>query len=231
LSTERLSTKDRLLDAAQNLFAERGFAEVSVRELASVADVNVAAINYHFHGKENLIREVIVRRFILQRDRILSALDRLLSAADQPPRVEEVIRVLVRQHLGGALAAPGMARFLTLMSRDFHDPATKSADPFFKLLVVPTFTAFSRALLAARPALDQDKINWILASIIGQVHHFIMRRLKQRSLPADSESLAFMLKAFPALGLPTDQYVEQVTEHITRFSTAAIDGLYPEVSR
>ena len=52
-------TKDRLLDAAEDLFAARGFAEVSIRELALAADVNIAAVNYHFHGKENHIHIIL----------------------------------------------------------------------------------------------------------------------------------------------------------------------------
>jgi hypothetical protein len=38
------------------------------------------------------------------------------------------------------------------------------------------------------------------------------------------------LRAFPALGHPVETYISEVTDHVTRFSTAAIDALYPEVS-
>ncbi len=68
------------------------------------------------------------------------------------------------------------------------------------------------------------------ASIIGQIHHLIMRWQKRQDMEQDPESLRIMLQAFPALKLPLDEYIDQVTGHITRFSTAAIDGLYPEVS-
>ncbi|MCG8692946.1 MAG: TetR family transcriptional regulator, partial [Minwuiales bacterium] len=54
----RLDARERLLDAAVGLFAERGFDGVSTRELVSRAKVNLSAITYHFGGKEALYRAV-----------------------------------------------------------------------------------------------------------------------------------------------------------------------------
>ena len=56
---------------------------------------------------------------------------------------------------------------------------------FFKQLVAPVFKSFSEALLLACPDLDQDQVNWFMASIVGQVQHFIFRRHKWDSLPQD----------------------------------------------
>ncbi len=231
MPVDRQTTKDRLLDAAESLFAEKDFQDVSIRELAAAAEVNVAAVNYHYQGKDNLIREVVTRRFIVQRERSLNALAALNASCPDGPDIAQVVRTLVREHLSGALEAPGLASFMGLMSRETDDTPSGTSGPFFKELVAPVFGAYSRALIAARPGLDQEQVNWLLASIVGQVHHFIMRRLKSRNLAPDSDSRDFMLKAFPALALPTAPYIEQVTEHITCFSTAAIDGLFPEVTR
>jgi hypothetical protein len=57
-----------------------------------------------------------------------------------------------------------------------------------------------------------------------------MRRMKFDSLPADDEARAFMERAFPILGAGIDTYIADTVAHITRFSTAAINGLYPEVT-
>ena len=54
-------TIDRILDAAEALFAERGFAETSLRTITSTANVNLAAVNYHFGSKKALIQAVFVR--------------------------------------------------------------------------------------------------------------------------------------------------------------------------
>ena len=58
------NTKDRILNSAEVLFAEHGFNETSLRIITSVADVNLAAVNYHFGSKKILIQAVIDRYFI-----------------------------------------------------------------------------------------------------------------------------------------------------------------------
>ena len=228
LTEDRQTTKDRLLDAAETLFTENSFENVSIRELALAADVNVAAVNYHFQNKENLFHEVIQRRFTGQRDKILTGLEGLLAETDGQPQVDQVIRTLVHLHLEGALS--GTACFMGLMARHTGPGHVHMAGPFFKTIVAPIFGAFSRILITARPTLEPEQVTWIAASIVGQIQHFLLRWMKRQEMETDSESLGIMLTAFPALNLPLPEYIEQVTEHITRFSTAAIDGLYPEVT-
>src|SRR5258708_38675381 len=58
-SREDLETRSRLLNAAARLFAERGFAKVTVRDICKKARANVAAVNYHFGGKDGLYRAVM----------------------------------------------------------------------------------------------------------------------------------------------------------------------------
>jgi len=57
----QLDTVERILDAAEALFAERGFAETSLRTITSTAGVNLAAVNYHFGSKKDLIQAVFAR--------------------------------------------------------------------------------------------------------------------------------------------------------------------------
>ncbi len=57
----QISTVDSILDAAETLFAEKGFAETSLRNITSEAGVNLAAVNYHFGSKEKLIQAVFAR--------------------------------------------------------------------------------------------------------------------------------------------------------------------------
>ncbi|NKF52592.1 TetR/AcrR family transcriptional regulator [Shewanella sp. WXL01] len=57
----RTDTKTRILDAAERLFAERGFSETSLRLITSKAEVNLASVNYHFGSKKELIRAVLAR--------------------------------------------------------------------------------------------------------------------------------------------------------------------------
>ena len=56
-------TRDRIIKAAERLFAERGDDHTSIRAIVAKARVNQAAINYHFDGKDGLYREVLRQRF------------------------------------------------------------------------------------------------------------------------------------------------------------------------
>ena len=55
MNSPHFSTKERILGAAEELFARNGFAGASLRELTSTAKVNLAAVNYHFGSKDNLV--------------------------------------------------------------------------------------------------------------------------------------------------------------------------------
>ncbi|NEL80504.1 MAG: TetR/AcrR family transcriptional regulator, partial [Xanthomonas perforans] len=87
------STKDRILGAAEELFAQHGFAGTSLRQLTTQADVNIAAVNYHFGSKENLVNEVFRRRM----DEMTAARLQQLEAArkSQPGELTAVLAAFV----------------------------------------------------------------------------------------------------------------------------------------
>ncbi len=62
-------TKTALLEAAKTLVSERGYAGTSVRELAAAADVNLAAVNYHFGSREELLDQAVLQSFLEWTDR------------------------------------------------------------------------------------------------------------------------------------------------------------------
>ena len=57
-------TRTAILAAAERLYAERGFGDVTLRDIVAAADVNLAAVNYHFGSKDELIAELFVTRSI-----------------------------------------------------------------------------------------------------------------------------------------------------------------------
>ena len=92
-------TVERILDAAEQLFAEKGFAETSLRLITSKAGVNLAAVNYHFGSKKALIQAVFSRflgPFCASLDR---ELERRQAKADHKPSLEELLEILVEQAL------------------------------------------------------------------------------------------------------------------------------------
>ena len=89
-------TKARILDSAERLFAEKGYASTSVREVISDAAVNLAAVHYHFHSKQALLDAVVERRCIgLNRDR-LDMLARFEREADgRPVELEQIFEAFL----------------------------------------------------------------------------------------------------------------------------------------
>ena len=88
-------TVRKILDAAESLFAEHGFAETSLRSITGKAQVNLAAVNYHFGSKKALIQAVFARYL----DPFVENLERSMDALDneQVPEVENVLNLLVDQ--------------------------------------------------------------------------------------------------------------------------------------
>ncbi len=89
-------TRDAILDAAERLFAERGFAATSVREIIREAGVNTAAVHYHFGSRDGLIAALVSRRTEPINRARLERLDALEAAAgDAAPPLEAILEALV----------------------------------------------------------------------------------------------------------------------------------------
>src|SRR5271157_2010543 len=88
---ERADTKTRILDAAEKLFGEKGFDATSLRDITTEADVNLAAVNYHFQSKESLIEAAILRGAAPVNDRRLA----MLEAAGPKASVEQIVEAFV----------------------------------------------------------------------------------------------------------------------------------------
>ena len=89
-------TKERILNVAELLFADRGFPATSLRDITSEASVNIASVNYHFGSKEALLAAVLERRLRPINARRLELLDAIESAAGTgAPNTEEVIRAFL----------------------------------------------------------------------------------------------------------------------------------------
>jgi AcrR family transcriptional regulator len=77
--------RDRLLDSAEQLFAERGFDGTSIRDLASAAKCNIASVNYYFGGKEKLYVEIWRRHLHLMMEARIASIDKVLSESEGRP--------------------------------------------------------------------------------------------------------------------------------------------------
>src|SRR3546814_10370396 len=97
MANTQFSTKDRILGAAEELFAQHGFSGTSLRQVTSRADVNIAAVNYHFGSKENLVTEVFRRRMD---EMSAQRLAQLRQAQEQAPgELEPILAAFVEPAL------------------------------------------------------------------------------------------------------------------------------------
>ena len=87
-------TAERILDAAEALFSEKGFAETSLRNITTKASVNLAAVNYHFGSKKELIKAVMSRYMNELSPRLESALIQVCDG-DKPTLVEVFYFILL----------------------------------------------------------------------------------------------------------------------------------------
>lgn len=161
-------TKDRILRAAEALFVETGFVATSLRMITAAADVNLAAVNYHFGSKEALIQAVFERRLgPINRERV-AQLDRLEAAAGgEPLTAEQVVDAMVSAALRMSRdPVRGSAAFLRLLGRAFSEPAEymRSFLPEeFREVVVRFQAAFARAL----PDMPEHELIWRMHFMFG----------------------------------------------------------------
>lgn len=119
------STKDRILGAAEELFAQHGFAGTSLRQLTTQADVNIAAVNYHFGSKENLVNEVFRRRM----DEMTTARLQQLEAAKRahPGELTAVLAAFVEPALAMAQDRQSGGAFVRVIARAYAERTTTCA--------------------------------------------------------------------------------------------------------
>ncbi len=162
-------TRETILDAAERLFAEQGYAATSLRQLTTLAEVNLAAVNYHFGGKEELTKAVLARRIEpINRER----LRQLDAACEAGPRVETVLRAFVEPPLRGACALGQAEAACRMFSRIMTEqPAFLRA--FLAAQFGDVVRRFTAALRAASPDLDVATVSWRLHFAVGAMAHVV----------------------------------------------------------
>ncbi len=167
-------TRDRILDVAERLFMENGYEATSMRLITGAAEVNLAAVNYHFGSKEALLREVFRRRLAWLNDQRLQALDKLEAQADGGPLkpsqiLEAFFGTLLR--MGEDEALGGMT-FLRLLGRTLTDPA-EFIRTFFAGEYAEVIDRYKRALFQALPDVPKAEIVWRLHFMLGAMSYAI----------------------------------------------------------
>jgi AcrR family transcriptional regulator len=198
-SSPEVDTRQRLLDAAEHLFAERGFAATSVRQITEAAGANLGAVNYHFRSKEGLYADVFARRAAFLREPVLAAAAEAAALASRNP--EEAFRILGRAFLAPHESRDESLCLVGLVTREAIErclPANVFGQEFFE----PAIDAVARTVLQIRPDLTVAAANDCAHSYFAQLMHIV--------------------KAFHA---GADATTEVRLEHAVRFTVAAVRHL------
>lgn len=163
----KIDTKNRILDAAEVLFAERGFADTSLRLITSEADVNLASVNYHFGSKKELIQAVLDRYLSLfmpdldARLRVLMEQEQLTLLQLFESFVEPLMKL-------SAVRANGPAIFMQLLGRGYID-SQSHLRRFITAHYGPILQRITQAISKANPALSPADLFWRLHFTLGTV--------------------------------------------------------------
>src|SRR2546423_2734990 len=197
-------TRQRLLEAAGQEFAERGFKTATVRDICQRADANVAAVNYHFGDKQKLYAAAVRYAHV--------AATRHTPAADadkMSPRQRR--RLFIRGFFMGILEEGKPAWHAKLMAREMAEP-TAVLNEIARHGVKPRVEALSaivRQILG--PGVSQKQIYRCSRSIVGQIlfYHFA-RPMLERVFPDE----------------PIDpSRIDELTDHVTEFSMQGLVGM------
>ncbi|MGY0556839.1 TetR family transcriptional regulator [Lysobacter sp. A286] len=164
IPTTQFSTKDRILGAAEELFAQHGFSGTSLRQVTSRADVNVAAVNYHFGSKENLVNEVFRRRMDDMSAQRLAALKAAVEL--QPRELEPILAAFVEPALAIAQDRHGGAAFVRVVARAYAEK-NDSLRKFLSERYGHVLRDFAKAIAVCLPELSKAELYWRLDFLAG----------------------------------------------------------------
>ena len=164
MASTQFSTKDRILGAAEELFAQHGFGGTSLRQVTSRADVNIAAVNYHFGSKENLINEVFRRRMDEMSRQRLAQLEQ--ARGSRPGELEAVLAAFVEPALAVARERQGGAAFIRVIARAYAEK-NDGLRRFLSEQYGHVLREFARAINECVPQLDKEQLYWRLDFLSG----------------------------------------------------------------
>jgi AcrR family transcriptional regulator len=203
----RETTRQRLLDAAERLFAEHGFEGTPVRDITTAADCNVAAVNYHFGSKDKLYLAVFQRRFAALREQRISSIENAMVAAGDEATLELLVETFTTAFLEPLVTESHGPMLMELFSREMMSPHLPQ-QVFAKEMIRPVQDALLRALQTVCPGLAEEAARLCILSLVAQLVYVIHAQ-----------------RFFAGGGPLSDVDLQTFVDHINRFSTGGIRHL------
>jgi AcrR family transcriptional regulator len=165
-------TRTAILSAAERLYADRGFGDVTLRDIVAAADVNLAAVNYHFGSKDELIAELYVSRSLVTNRERLNELKAAEAAGGGRAEIDAVLRALVGPPLRGCLGPnrqrSDAARFMIRASIEAV-PAIRK----IRNREIDHLERFAAAMRRSLPDFHDVDIYWGLHFALAMAHQTI----------------------------------------------------------
>jgi AcrR family transcriptional regulator len=193
------ATRERLLKAAESLFLAYGYDGTSARMITAEARANLAAINYHFGGKEGLFQAMLARRLDdlhAERLALLDADERV--AAGRALTCERILAALFVPALRLAREPRrGGKDFLRLLGRAYVDPSPRLRE-FLSERYAPSIARFKEAFARALPRITPRELTWRLHFMMGALAYTLAGadawRLIAALTPADAANDPLLLR-------------------------------------
>jgi AcrR family transcriptional regulator len=205
-------TRTAILVAAERLYADRGFGDVTLRDIVAAANVNLAAVNYHFGSKDELIAELFVTRSIATNRERLNELKAAEETGGGRANIASVLRALVGPTLRGCL---GPERERSTAARFMIRASIESVPPIrrIKNREVDHLRKFAAAMKRSLPGRDEVDLYWGLHFALAMAHQTVR----------DSERLTKLSDG----SCDTDD-VDGIIERIVAVSVKALTGIEAE---
>src|SRR5438270_4133308 len=203
-------TRAAILNAAERLYADRGFGDVTLRDIVAAADVNLAAVNYHFGSKDELIAELFVTRSLATNRERLNELKSAEEAGGGRASIESILRALVGPTLRGCL---GPDRERSTAARFMIRASIESVPPIRRIRnrEIDHLRKFVVALRRALPERGEAELYWGL--------HFALAMAQQTV--RDSERLTKLSEGKCDL-----DDVEDIIERVVSVAVMALAGAW-----
>lgn len=180
------SPRERTLAAAVKVFSEHGFDAATLRQITDEANVNIAAVNYYFSSKDELVR-VVLEQLVWPIEARGELLDKFeIEAAGKPLSVEKIVEAIVRPTVELSHFQDGGRPLIRLMLQARALPRAETTR-FFTERVDPIAKRFVAALTRALPDVSEAEIYWRYNFSLGALMQILtdsdpkVRRLKIQS--------------------------------------------------
>src|SRR5947207_6211745 len=165
-------TRSAILAAAERLYADRGFGDVTLRDIVAEANVNLAAVNYHFGSKDELIAELFVTRSIATNRERLHELKTAEEQGGGRAPIDLILRALVGPTLRGCLGPNNerstAARFMIRASIESVPPIRR-----IKNREIDHLRRFAGAMRRSLPDRSEVDLYWGLHFALAMAHQTI----------------------------------------------------------